>query len=68
MNGVEKGVAPRLALAYPSPCTRSLAGMLSRFDIAGMTTAPSGVGAAACMRKAMMIITDPPGPERQRAS
>lgn len=42
--------------------------MLSRFDIAGMTTAPSGVGAAPCMRKATMIITDPPGPERQRAS
>ena len=42
--------------------------MLSRFDIAGLKTAPLGVAAVACMRKTAIIMTDPPGPERQRAS
>ncbi len=43
--------------------------MLSRFDIAEMTAAaPSGASVAVCMRKTMMIITGPTGPERQRAS
>lgn len=55
-------------MAYPSSRTRSLAGMLSRFDIAAMTASPSGAGVAVCMRKAMMIITGHTRPERQRAS
>jgi hypothetical protein len=43
--------------------------MPSRFDIAEMTAAPSGVRVAACAAcKTMMIMTDPPGPERRRAS
>ncbi|HRD47363.1 MAG TPA: hypothetical protein PLF78_12870 [Caulobacter sp.] len=42
--------------------------MLSRLDIAALNATPQGAGVAVCMRKAMMIITDPTGPERQRAS
>lgn len=44
--------------------------MLSRFDIAEMTAAPTGVSVAACAacKTMMMIMTDPPGPERRRAS
>jgi hypothetical protein len=43
--------------------------MLSRFDIAEMTATPQGVSVAACaVCKTMMIMTDPPGPERRRAS
>jgi hypothetical protein len=43
--------------------------MLSRVDIAETTAAPKGVSVAACvMCKTMMIMTDPPGPERRRAS
>ena len=44
--------------------------MPSRLDIVDRLTAASKAGAmtAVCMRKAMMIITDPYGPEWQRAS
>jgi len=43
--------------------------MLSRFDIADMTAAPKGVSVDACVLcKTMMIMTDPAGPERRRAS
>jgi len=53
----------------PCPAQRSPAGMLSRFDIADLPAAPQGVIATACAAcKTMMIMTDPPGPERRRAS
>lgn len=58
-------------MAYPSSRTDgALAEMPSRLDIAERLTAAPKAGAmtAVCMRKAMMIMTDPPGPERQRAS
>ena len=44
--------------------------MPSRFDIADRTAAPSGVSVAACAacKTMMMIMTDPTGPERRRAS
>jgi len=56
--------------AYPSSRKRSPAEMRSRLDITDRLTAASKAGAmtAVCMRKAMMIITDPYGPEWQRAS
>ena len=44
--------------------------MPSRLDIVDRLTAAPRAGAmtAVCMRKTMMIITDPVGPEWQRAS
>ena len=54
----------------PRPANGAPAEMPSRLDIVDRLTAAPKAGAmtAVCMRKTMMIITDPVGPEWQRAS